>query len=206
MDFAVQCLQNLKIAFVGDSLIAELFVGLGDILSGDSSEKSNVNFHNWAERWNTAYRYNKILMKRNISLQCTKSSECYLDINDNCMKCIKKYASYDFIIYGNAHIISEPLKWHNILHPIHKMTNTILVTQPIILNNTLSYNSTRYYNFIMNRTKYQRLHILDWYKATDNDFGKKERLDAIHSNRNLSRIKAMFLIQRICHIPLFSHL
>lgn len=194
--FFVIFFQSCDVFFVGDSLIAELFVGLGDVIFKD---KSNVNFLNWRERWNTAYKYNNRLKKRNLTLQCTKSSECYSDINENCMKCMKQFSNYDFIIYGNAHIISQPKKWHHILHPLHTMSNTALVTHPLIVNDTFS---DKYYAFIKNETKYRQLRVLDWYRATDNELGKKERLDGLHSTRYLAIMKAMFLMQRICPVPL----
>ena len=83
------------------------------------------------------------------------------------------------------------------------MSNAILVTHPLVVNNTLS---DKYYKFIRNGSKYERIRVLDWYKATDNKMGKKERLDSIHSNRHLARLKAMFLMQRICPVPFFVYI
>ena len=96
-------------------MIAELFVGMGDIITNYTL---NHNFKNWAERWNTAHEYDKKL--KNLVLKCTKTSECYSDIGETCMECINKLHSHDIIIYGNAHIITNPSKWIHILTPFKK--------------------------------------------------------------------------------------
>lgn len=189
----IDCIKKEKVLFVGDSLIAELFIGLGDIFLGNTT---SINFKNWVERWTMAHKYNNYMKINNFQLECTKYNECYNDISNNCMSCIKKnYEKYNYIIYGNYHIINKKQKWNNILHPIRSIRNAVLVTHPIIENYTLS---KQYYQFIKKNTKHDEIRILDWYQASNNNFGKKERLDNIHSNRILARKKALFLLQRIC--------
>lgn len=61
----LDCLSHMKLAFVGDSMIAELFVGVGDIVSNSNSTH---NFRNWVDRWDTARMYKKRLKKQHLSL------------------------------------------------------------------------------------------------------------------------------------------